>query len=54
MKLVTQASLDLRNSNFPFLNQVMFDFKKDLCTESKNRLPKKRPYAGEFASLDLS
>ena len=30
-----QANLDLRNSIFPILNWLMFDFKKNLFTESK-------------------
>ena len=37
-----QANLDLRNSNFPFLNRELFDLRKIyVCTESKNRASEK-------------
>ena len=31
------SNLDLRNSIFPFLNRELFDLRKNLRTESKNR-----------------
>ena len=40
--------------HFSFLKSRVVWFKKDLCSESKNRSSKNNAYVGEFATWDLS
>ena len=50
LRNLVHANLDLRNSIFPFSNQVMFDLRKNYVLNLKTGRPKKMSYAGEFAS----
>ena len=50
----TPQYLDLRKSIFPFLNRELFDLRKIYVVNLKTGRPKKKPYAGEFATWDLS
>ena len=38
--IVVQANFDLRNSIFPFLNRIMFDFRKIYVLNLKTGRPK--------------
>ena len=44
---------DIRKFIFPFLNRE-FDLRKIYVVNLKTGRPKKMPYVGEFATLDLS
>ena len=48
--LIVQATLDLRNFIFPFLNRELFDLRKIYAVNLKTGRPKKMPYVGEFAT----
>ena len=48
-KYLVQPNLDLRNSNFPFLNGELFDLRKIYVLNLKTGRPEKMPYVGEIA-----